>query len=197
MVVMALDHVRDFVHRDAMVASPTDLSQTTVALFLTRWITHVCAPTFIFTAGLGAYFWWRGGRTRTALAGFMISRGLWLVLLELTVMRVIYNFSLFSSYPVLLLVLWVIGACLIVLAACVWLPRPVLAGAALALIALHNLLDPIKAAQLGEMAAVWTVLHEVGAMRLFDVTFIVGYPLVPWVAVMALGFACGPIFERG
>jgi uncharacterized membrane protein len=197
MVVMALDHVRDFVHRDAMVASPTDLSQTTVALFLTRWITHVCAPTFIFTAGLGAYFWWRGGRTRTALAGFMISRGLWLVLLELTVMRVIYNFSLFSSDPVLLLVLWVIGACLIVLAACVWLPRPVLAGAALALIALHNLLDPIKAAQLGEMAAVWTVLHEVGAMRLFDVTFIVGYPLVPWVAVMALGFACGPIFERG
>jgi uncharacterized membrane protein len=197
MVLMALDHVRDFVHRDAMVSSPTDLSQTTVALFLTRWITHVCAPTFIFTAGLGAYLWWRRGRSRIALAGFVASRGLWLVLLELTVMRVAYNFSFFSSYPVLLLVLWVIGASLLVLSMCVWLPRPVLATAALASIALHNLLDPIKAAQLGQLAALWTVLHEVGAMRLAGFTFIVGYPLIPWVGVMALGFTCGPLFEKG
>jgi uncharacterized membrane protein len=196
MVVMALDHVRDFIHRDAMVSSPTDLAQTTVALFLTRWVTHICAPTFIFTAGLGAYFWWRRGRSRADLAGFLASRGLWLVLLELTVMRVAYNFSLFSPYPVLLIVLWVIGACMIVLAAAVWLPRGVLAALAVATIALHNLLDPIAAAQLGRLAPLWTVLHQVGAIRLAGATFVVAYPLIPWVAVMALGFASAPLFER-
>ena len=90
MVLMALDHVRDFFHRGAMTASPTDLSQTTVAIFLTRLVTHVCAPVFVFTAGLGAYFWWQRGRTRTQLSTFLVSRGLWLILLELTVMQVGY-----------------------------------------------------------------------------------------------------------
>jgi len=196
MIVMALDHVRDFIHREAMVSSPTDLQQTTVALFLTRWITHFCAPTFLFTAGLGAYFWWRRGRSRKALAGFLVSRGLWFVLLELTVMRVAYNFSLLSAYPVLLIVLWVIGASMIVLAAGVWLPRGLLAGVAVAVIALHNLLDPITAAQLGSFSPLWTVLHQVGAIQLAGIVFIVAYPLVPWVAVMGLGLACGPIFEQ-
>ena len=196
MVSMALDHVRDFIHREAMVSSPTDLTQTTVALFLTRWITHICAPTFLFTAGLGAYFWWRGGHTRAALTRFLVSRGLWFVLLELTVMRVAYNFSLLSPYPVLLIVLWVIGACMIAMSLCVWLPRDVLAGLALATIALHNLLDPLTAAQLGALAPLWTMLHQVGAIRLFGIVFIVAYPLIPWVAVMVLGFAAGPIFEQ-
>jgi uncharacterized membrane protein len=195
MVIMALDHVRDFVHRDAMVSSPSDLTQTTVALFLTRWITHICAPTFIFTAGLGAYFWWRGGHTRAALTWFLVSRGFWFVLLELTVMRVAYNFSWLSPYPVLLIVLWVIGASMIGLGLCVWLPRGVLAGLALTTIALHNLLDPITAATLGRLAPFWTILHQVGAIRLFGIVFIVAYPLIPWIAVMALGFAAGPIFE--
>jgi uncharacterized membrane protein len=196
MLIMALDHVRDFIHRGAMVSSPTDLTQTTVTLFLTRWITHVCAPTFIFTAGLGAYFWGRGGHTRAELTRFLVSRGSWFVLLELTLMRVAYNFSWLSPYPVLLIVLWVIGACMIVMGLCIWLPRGILASLALATIALHNLLDSITAAQSGTLAPLWTVLHQVGTIRLFGLVFIVAYPLIPWVAVMALGFAAGPIFER-
>ena len=108
MVIMALDHVRDFIHRGAMTSSPTDLATTTPVLFLTRWVTHVCAPVFMFTAGLGAYLWWANGRTRPQLSSFLLTRGLWLIVLELTVMRLAYNFTL-SEYPVFLLVLWGLG----------------------------------------------------------------------------------------
>ena len=196
MVLMALDHVRDFIHHDAMAASPTDLARTTVGLFVTRWVTHVCAPVFIFTAGLGAFFWWQRGHSRAELARFLATRGLWLVLLELTVMRLAYNFTLAAEYPVLLLVLWVLGVSMIALAAFVWLPRPALLWAALVTMVLHNVLDPVRASTLGAGAGVWFLLHQVGAFRLGELTFIVGYPLVPWVAVMALGFACGPVLQR-
>ena len=98
MIVMALDHVRDFIHRGAMSASPTDLSTTTPILFLTRWVTHFCAPVFMFTAGLGAYFYWREAakrhRDKAQLSRFLITRGLWLMVLEVTVMQLAYNFDL-------------------------------------------------------------------------------------------------------
>ena len=195
MILMALDHVRDFIHHDAMIGSPTDLARTTPVLFLTRWVTHFCAPVFILTAGLGAWLWWRRGHSRTALAGFLFTRGVWLVLLELTVMRLAYNFSFSAEYPVFLLVLWVLGASMVGLAAWIWVPARVLMVAALAMMALHNLLDPIQAPALGRAAGVWNLLHQVGAFRIADLVIIVGYPLVPWIAVMAFGFACGPIFE--
>ena len=118
MILMALDHVRDFIHHEAMLGvSPTDLARTTPVLFFTRWVTHFCAPVFIMTAGLGASLWAERGRTRTQLAGFLFTRGLWLVLLELTVMRLAYNFTFSVEYPVFLLVLWVLGACMVALAA--------------------------------------------------------------------------------
>jgi uncharacterized membrane protein len=99
MVIMALDHVRDFIHRGAMTGSPTDLATTTPLLFLTRWVTHLCAPTFMLTAGLGAFLWWRRGRTRRELSRFLLTRGAWLVVLELTIMRLAYNFNPASSTP--------------------------------------------------------------------------------------------------
>lgn len=188
MIIMALDHVRDFIHRSAMSFSPTDLARTTPLLFFTRWITHFCAPVFVFTAGMGAFFWWRHGRTRRQLSGFLVTRGLWLVILELTVMRLAYYFNLSARYPVLLLVLWVIGLAMIGLAALVWLPFPALAAVSIATIALHNLADGVKDGPL------WTVLHRPGAIPLGGITFVIGYPLIPWIAVMAAGFCCGRIF---
>lgn len=197
MILMALDHVRDFIHHEAMTgASPTNLATTTPILFLTRWVTHFCAPIFIFTAGLGAWLWSRRGYSRAQLAGFLATRGLWLILLELTVMQLAYNFSVSAQYPMFLLVLWVLGASMVGLAAWIWLPTRVVMVAALMMIALHNLLDPIQAGSLGSAAGLWNLLHQVGAFRLADRIVIVGYPIVPWVAVMAFGFACGPIFER-
>ncbi len=194
MIVMALDHVRDFIHRGAMSQSPTDLATTTPVLFLTRWITHICAPVFMFTAGIGAYFYLQG-RTRRQLSVFLVTRGLWLMLLEVTVMRVAYNFDLAQSYPFFLLVLWGLGLCMIVLAGLIWLPIPVLAILSSATIVLHHLIDPIRAQQFGAAAPLWNLFHQVGAFPLAGYVFITPYPLVPWVAVMALGFCSGPVLQ--
>ncbi len=195
MVIMALDHVRDFIHRGAQSFQPTDLRQTTTLLFFTRWITHLCAPTFMFTAGLGAFLWWqRGNRSRGQLSRFLLTRGLWLILLELTVMRLGYNFDFSGQYPVLLLVLWVLGACMVGLALLVWIPWPALTALSLVLIAGHNLLDRISPAQFAGAAPLWNLLHQPGVFRLAGVLCIVGYPLLPWVAVMALGFCFGRLY---
>jgi uncharacterized membrane protein len=195
MILMALDHVRDFLHRDAMLFSPTDLTRTTPLLFFTRWITHFCAPVFMFTAGLGAFFWWQHGRTRAQLSRFLLTRGLWLIVLELTVMRAAYQFSLSMRHPVLLLVLWALGASMVGMAALVWLPLRMLAILSVVVIALHNCLDPIRAARFGSAAGWWNVLHEPGVFRIGTAVVVVGYPLIPWIAVMAAGFCCGPIFR--
>jgi uncharacterized membrane protein len=194
MVLMALDHVRDFVHRGAMSYSPTDLARTTTALFLTRWVTHICAPVFMFTAGMGAFLWWQQSRTRQQLSTFLLTRGFWLLVLELTVMRLAYNFDFSQRYPLLLLVLWALGACMIGLAALVWLPLRALAVLSIAVVTLHNCLDYVTASQFGASAGIWNLIHEAGAFRLAGATVIVGYPLVPWIAVMALGFCFGRVF---
>src|ERR1700749_942331 len=108
MVIMALDHVRDFFHVGAMSFSPTDLAKTNPILFFTRWITHFCLPVFMFTAGAGAFLWWkRRERTRGELARFLWTRGLWFVFLELTVMQLAYNFNFSAGNLVLLLILWI------------------------------------------------------------------------------------------
>lgn len=190
MIVMALDHVRDFFHRAAMSSSPTDLAVTTPVLFFTRWITHLCAPVFMLTAGIGAYLYWvTGRRTQAQLSWFLASRGLWLIALELTVMQLAYNFDFSSRYPIFLLVLWVLGACMIVLAALVWLPVPVLALLSIAAIALHHLLDGLRST-----SPLWILLHQVGAFPFAGRVFIAAYPLVPWFAVMAAGFCLGAVF---
>ncbi len=197
MIVMALDHVRDFIHRSAMSSSPTDLTKTTSALFLTRWITHICAPGFMFLSGLGAWLWWRrgaSGHTRGELSRFLASRGLWLVILELTVMRLAYNFDIAQSYPFFLIVLWVLGLCMIALAALVWLPEPALIALGVATIALHNTLDGIRPARFGALAPLWNLLHQPGAFPIAGHLAIISYPLVPWFAVMTLGFCAGPLF---
>src|SRR5437899_3185907 len=102
MIVMALDHTRDFIHHDAALFLPTDLSRTSAFLFFTRWITHFCAPVFMFTAGMGAYFWQGRGRSKGELSRYLLTRGLWLIFLELTVMRLGYYFTMSIQYPVLM-----------------------------------------------------------------------------------------------
>lgn len=190
MIVMALDHIRDFTHRGAMLFSPVDLTRTSSILFFTRWITHFCAPVFVFTAGMGAFFWWSHGRTRLQLSRFLVTRGLWLIVLELTVMRFAYYFNLDSRYPILLLVLWMIGLAMIGLAALVWLPLPVLAALSLGGIFLHNAFDGVNGGLLG------VILHRPGAIQLRGVTFLSPYPLIPWIFVMAAGFCFAGRFRR-
>src|SRR6516225_819834 len=158
MILMALDHVRDFIHRGAMSYSPTDLTQTTPLVFLTRWVTHVCAPTFMLLAGVGAFLWQHGKKTKLQLSTFLFMRGLWLVALELTAMQLAYYFDVSLKYPILLLVLWALGVSMIVLALLIWLPIPVLSVLSIAVIILHNLLDGVNAAQFGPAASLAFVL---------------------------------------
>ena len=196
MILMALDHVRDFISRDAMQFAPTDLSRTTPAIFLTRWITHFCAPAFAFTAGLGAFFWLRRSRTRAQLSRFLLTRGLWLIFLELTLLRFVFflDYHLTNAF-ILLNVLWMLGLSMIVLAVLIYVPRRALIVLSIVTIIGHNLLDNVAASQFGRFAWLWTILHQQGAFRIGSDTIFVAYPLVPWFAVMALGYCLGPVFQ--
>ncbi|MEO8596323.1 MAG: heparan-alpha-glucosaminide N-acetyltransferase domain-containing protein [Candidatus Solibacter sp.] len=194
MIIMALDHVRDYYHRGATTFQPDDISRTTAVLFFTRWITHFCAPVFMFTAGLGAYLWLRPGRTTADLSHFLWKRGLWLVFLELTALRLVMSFGLLDG-PVFLTVLWALGWSMFLLGFLVRMPIRLLTVFSLAVIVLHNLADPIRAASFGSYAWVWNILHQAGFIQAGPVPVIAAYPLVPWFAVMAAGYCFGPVLS--
>jgi uncharacterized membrane protein len=192
MIIMALDHVREFHHRAAMSFQPEDLARTTTLLFMTRWITHICAPVFMFTAGLGAFYWMSRGRTKGQLTDFLWKRGLWLVFLDLVVIRLVMFFGL-ASGPVILNVLWALGWCMIALGLLAHLPTGILAALSIAMIVLHNLADSITALAFGSAGWVWNLIHEQGVFRAGPVFFVAAYPLVPWIGVMAAGYCFGRI----
>jgi uncharacterized membrane protein len=190
MALMALDHTRDFFGGSGW--NPRDV--TDPALFLTRWITHFCAPTFIFLAGLAAYLYGARGRSTPEVSRYLLTRGFLLIVLEFTVIRVAWTFNLrFDQLSAG--VIWTIGASMIVLAGLIYLPRAVLAAVAVAMIAGHNLLDSVQAESLGSAGWVWHFLHQPGLVRLDDVTVYVLYPLIPWIGVMAAGYAFGPVMK--
>jgi uncharacterized membrane protein len=197
MILMAVDHIRDYIARSAMEFLPTDLARTTAAIFFTRWITHFCAPVFMLTAGLGAFFWMtRGHHSRPQLSRFLVTRGLWLILLEVTILRVILlsQFS-YRREIVILMILWAIGCSMIALAGLIYLPFRVLVALSVALIALHNLLDPIRASRFGHLAWLWDILHQQGLFTFGGMNFVTAYPILPWIAVVSLGYCLGQIFS--
>src|SRR5579884_2851439 len=192
MILMALDHVRDFMHSAAFAFSPTDLTRTTAAIFFTRWVTHFCAPVFMFTAGLGAFLYARN-RTRSQLARFLWTRGLWLIVLELIVVHLALSFN-FDYHFLVLNVLWALGWSMVALGALIHLPVRVLTILSVATICLHNALDRVQAAQLGALGPLWNLLHQIGAIQIGGRTIVAAYPFIPWFAVMAAGYCCGPLF---
>jgi len=194
-ILMALDHVRDYTSLAAMSFSPTDLTRTSAALFFTRWTTHFCAPVFAFTAGIGAFFWYRHGRTLAQLSRFLVIRGLWLMLLEVTLLRFIMFFQWrWTGAIFILTVFWMLGLSMVVLAAFAHLPARILAPLSLIVIVTHNLLDKLTPQQFGNFAWLWEILHQQAVFPFLGANFLVAYPLVPWVAVMSLGFCGGQIF---
>ncbi len=199
MALMALDHARDFFHFGATHGhDPLDFAHTTPALFFTRWITHYCAPTFIFLAGLGAFLSGTRGKSRRDLSRFLVTRGLWLVFLEVTYVQWLGWTLAFDLHTHFALVIWAIGWSMIVLAALVHLPVGAVTALGLALIVGHNAFDGIKSASLGAWAPLWQILHEGGAVSLGNSghTLAAGYPLIPWIGVMAVGYGCGPVLLR-
>ncbi|HXT69498.1 MAG TPA: heparan-alpha-glucosaminide N-acetyltransferase domain-containing protein [Vicinamibacterales bacterium] len=193
-VIMAIDHTREFVHWAAMNFQPEDLTRTTPVIFFTRWITHFCAPVFMFCAGLGAWFRLERTGSVSQLSRYLVTRGLWLIVLEVTAVRLAFFFNV--KYDVVfLLVLWALGLCMIALAGLARLPFKALVAIGLGMVLLHNLLDPIRAQSLGSFAWLWNVLHQPGLLRAGSPLVIVGYPIVPWIGVMALGFAAGRLYR--
>jgi len=192
MIIMALDHTREFFHVDAGLFQPDDLTRTTAMLFFTRWITHICAPAFMFLAGVGAYLRLARTRDRFRLSRFLWSRGLWLVLLELTVLRLAMNFSLTRGI-VLLTVLWALGWSMMALGFLVRLPVRILAFLSVSIIVLHNLTDPVNASQLGSAGWIWYILHQPGIFHVGNVPVLAAYPLIPWAFVMAAGYCFGAV----
>ncbi|MGZ8194080.1 MAG: DUF1624 domain-containing protein [Methylosarcina sp.] len=192
-VLMALDHTRHFF--TSAMFSPTDLGQTSVAYFLTRWITHLCAPTFIFLAGAGAFLVTRRRYLNPRqLAGYLVSRGIWLIILEMTLVRFGWTFNwdyrfLFGQ------VIWALGWSLLALAALVFFPRRATALLAVMIIAGHNVFDGIRSEDLPAWGWLWTILHDPGKIEFLPGNLIyVSYPLIPWIAVMAAGYCLGPLF---
>lgn len=189
-VLMALDHVHDFF--GALDASPTNLATTTAPLFFTRWITHFCAPVFFLLTGTAARLTLQR-MSKGALSRFLLSRGLWLIVLEVTVMRLALQFNL--DYRVTMLtVLWALGWAMIVLAGLIHLPLRALVVIGVAMVAGHNLLDGVPAETFGPLAPLWHVLHVPGFVHQGAHTVFVAYPLVPWLGVTALGYALGECY---
>jgi uncharacterized membrane protein len=188
MILMALDHVRDYFGAPGI--SPTNLAQTTLPLFLTRWITHLCAPTFFLLTGTGAFLALRRYSV-PELSRFLFVRGAWLIVLELTVIRCL-GLQFNADYHVtLLVVIWALGWAMIVLSALVWLPLPAVLAFGLVMIGAHNLLDGVRSTN-----PLWAILHSPGFVvnRPGFVVF-VSYPLIPWVGVTAAGYTLGQIYR--
>lgn len=191
-VIMALDHVHDFF--GALGANPTDLATTTAPLFLTRWITHFCAPVFFLLTGTGARLALQRMSTRE-LSRFLLTRGLWLLSLEVVVMRFALQFN-FDYQVTIITVLWALGWAMIVLAGLIHLPGSAILAFGVVLVAGHNLLDGIPASAFGSLAPLWSVLHAPGFLvnTPRHVVFI-AYPLIPWVGVTALGYTLGQTYR--
>ena len=193
MVLMALDHVRDFFPVGSF--DPLDLNRTTPALFLTRWITHFCAPVFTFLAGTGAFLALTRGKTKRELSWFLFSRGLWLAFLEVTWVRCIgWNFDV-DFHAIGVGTLWSIGWSMVVLSALVFLPTWAVTAFGVTMIAVHNLFDGVKPESFGSFGWLWKVLHANGSFEWAPgFHFGIGYALIPWMGVVAAGYGFGALF---
>jgi uncharacterized membrane protein len=191
MILMALDHTRDFVGNAA--TNPTNLATTTAALFLTRWVTHFCAPTFSLLTGVGAFLMLRR-KSKREVSWFLLTRGVWLIVLEATVMRFLWQFNV-DYHITFFIVLWALGWSMILLSALIFLPTSAIATIAIATIALHNMFDGMAPPATAAGRLIWFILHRPGPLYSgHGMLWFLGYPLVPWIAIMPLGFAIGTVF---
>ena len=196
MVLMGLDHVRHFFTNAPF--GPTNLAETTPAYFLTKWVCQLAAPAFFFLAGTGVFLAMSRGRTKQHLSWMLLTRGLWLVLLELTFMRIAWTFSIDYHYPVGQ-VLWAMGWCMVLMAPLIHLPTWAVGAIGVMVIAGHNAFDGVRIADFGSMGWLWSVLHKRAWLEPFPgIKFRVMYPLIPWIGVMAAGYGFGRLllFDR-
>ena len=192
MVIMALDHSRDFFALGYVYFAPTDINLTNLEVFFTRWVTHAAAPIFIFLAGIGLFFASKR-RTKSELAYLAISRGVWLIFLELTLIGFFWAFNTDFIYHPKIAILFVIGICMIFMGFLIYLPKYLIAIIAIGMILGHNALDNITPEYFNSYEWVWYLLHSPGSFYIGSIEIRVVYPFIPWIGVMALGYIFGPI----
>ena len=195
MVIMALDHVRDYFHYGSFFSNPTNLETTTPFLFFTRFITHYCAPVFVFLAGTSAFLY-GSKKTKPELFKFLFTRSIWLVFLEIAVNNLIWWFDINYGF-VVLQVIWAIGLIMVILSFLIFLPKQVLIAIGFIIILGHNLLDTIllKGESIG--AILWYILHQ-GSQITTDSNRLIGiyYPILPWIGVIILGYSFGLLYAK-
>jgi uncharacterized membrane protein len=196
MMLMAVDHVRMYFGQGTWYAEPTNLATTTPLLFFTRWITHFCAPVFVFLAGTSAFLVGVKKESTRVLAWYLLTRGLWLIFVEIVVVNFAWTFD--STYSFIILqVIWAIGISMVILSALVFLPHSVILLIGLALVFGHNLLDGIRAQGDAPADLLWYALHQQQIVSVSSRLVNIVYPVLPWMGLMALGYVCGTLYKQG
>ncbi|TWR26379.1 DUF1624 domain-containing protein [Mucilaginibacter pallidiroseus] len=197
MLIMALDHVRDFLHIGGQMVDPTDMRTTYPVLFFTRWITHFCAPIFVFLSGISAYL---AGtrRTKQQLLGFLVKRGVWLVFVELVIITLAFSLNpLYNAFA--LQVIWAIGMSMILLGLLIWLPARVIGLIGLILIFGHDIITNLKPLpNTTEDVLIKVLFTAKGTIFFLDKSHIIFdlYAILPWTGVMLLGYFFGTVYKN-
>jgi uncharacterized membrane protein len=187
MIIMALDHTRDYF---GVPGSPTNLATASVALFFTRWTTNICAPVFFLLTGTGARLS-LGKRSKPDLSRFLFTRGLWLIFLDLVLFRCLIVQFNFDYHTTVITVLWALGWCMIALSLLIWLPTAVIPAFGVLIMVTHNLFDSVQSAN-----PIWTIIHSPNFLiRTPTHTVFLAYPLIPWIGVTAAGYGLGEIYS--
>lgn len=195
MIIMALDHTRENFHAGAFTADPLDLQTTTPILFFTRWVTHFCAPVFVFLSGTSIYL--QGLRkSRKELSSFLLKRGLWLILVDAAFMSLAITFDV--SYGLIVLqVIWAIGISMVLLSALIRLPFAVLLALGIIIVAGHNLLDGYDGQNRGRLHPLYMLVHVPGIVPMGNDHLLgIFYPFLPWTGVMLLGYCFGKLYRQ-
>ncbi len=195
--LMTVDHAREFFFKGISLSDPMCVGCLPPELFFTRWLTHFCAPTFVFLAGVSAYLYsQKPGLTQKELSRFLLTRGLVLLLLEITLINVAWTFII-PPTTLYLQVIWAIGMSMLSLAGLIWLPRPIMVLITLLLIAAHPLLNNIHFTEGTPQHLLWSMLHERNRIPITEAFKIrTSYPLLPWIGIMSAGFLTGPVFNQ-
>jgi len=196
MIIMALDHVRMYFGLGTWYAEPTNLATTTPLLFFTRWITHFCAPVFVFLAGTSAFLYGMKKANVKETAPFLLTRGLWLIVVELVVINFAWTFDITYSFQILQ-VIWAIGVSMVVLSGLVFLPNKFIFAIGLILVFGHNLLDSIGFQGSSVSNIIWYTLHQPKVLFIdstYEINFV--YPVLPWIGLMALGYVFGAFYQK-
>ena len=198
MIIMALDHVRDYTNTGYLYIDPTNMDTTTPGLFFTRWITHFCAPVFVFLAGTSAFLYGSKQASKKSLSKFLFTRGLWLIFIELTVVNFAWTFDIGLGLHIFQ-VIWAIGFCMILLAGLIYLHKKLLLALGFIILFGHNLLDGIVAQGNDPLSVLWYLTHQQG-IAVFnngDTMLFIAYPFLPWLGIMILGYCFGHFYQKG